>query len=275
MRVLITGHKGYIGSKLYSRVVDLGHDVTGIDLKDGQDVIDCLPDEDYDYVFHLAAIPRVAFSVENPSYTLKQNVYATSVLLQWAHRHKVKRVIFSSSAAVLGNGSEPDSPYGLHKLMSEQECRLYSRLYGLDTVCLRYYNVFSQDQEYGGSYSTVISAWIEMLKRGLPLRIDGDGTQSRDFIHVDDVVNANIFAMNHPEKFNAACFDVGTGSALSLNDVKKLVKENNKVDFIYGSARNGDVYSSIADTTGLKELGWSATINTKKAILDCFKIQGD
>ena len=272
MRILVTGHKGYIGSRLYLRLVELGHYVTGVDLKDGEDIVDCLPDEDYDYVFHLAAIPRVAFSVENPSYTLKQNVYATSVLLQWSYRHKVKRVIFSSSAAVLGNGHGPDSPYGLHKLMSEQECKLYSRLYGLDTVCLRYYNVFSQDQEYGGSYSTVISAWMEMLKRGLPLRIDGDGTQSRDFIHVDDVIGANIFAMNYPNKFNSACLDVGTGNALSLNDVKELVKKNNKVDFTYGKAREGDVHSSIADTTRLKNLGWSAIIDTKKAILDCFNL---
>ena len=275
MKILVTGHKGYIGSKLLMHLLELGYDVTGIDLKDGKNIIDCLPRDDYDCVFHLAALPSVSFSVENPSYTLKQNVYATSVLLEWACRRNVKRVIFSSSAAIYGNGTGPNSPYGLHKLMSEQECKLYSQLYNIDTVCLRYYNVFSQDQEYGGAYSTVISAWMEMLRSNLPLRIDGDGTQSRDFIHVNDVVSANIFAMQYPDNFDAGCFDVGTGKPISLNDIKDLINKNKEVAFTYGPPREGDVHNSVADINALKRLGWSATIDTKKAILECFNIQGE
>ena len=157
MKILVTGHRGYIGSCLYKRLTEMNHDVVGVDLKDGNDILHCLPNENFDYVFHLAALPRVGFSVENPSYTLKQNVFATSTLLEWAKTNKVKRVIFSSSSAVTGNGEGPTSPYGLHKLMCELECQLYSRLYHLDTVCLRYFNVYSENQEYGGSYSTALS----------------------------------------------------------------------------------------------------------------------
>ena len=199
-KVLITGYKGYIGNHLYNSIDKENMIVKGIDLKDGDDILHCLPNEDFDYVFHLAAFPKVQYSIEKPSYTLQQNVLVTSKLLEWSLEHKVKRFIFSSSAAV--NQGDPKSPYGLHKLMSERECKLYSELYGLDTVCLRYYNVYSKDQPYNGSYSTVISSWIEMLKNNKPLIIYGDGEQTRDFIHVDDVVSANLFCLNYPRTYN-------------------------------------------------------------------------
>ena len=107
MRILVTGHKGYIGSHLYNDLIRLGYDVTGIDLKDGEDVLECLPDVHFDFVFHLAALPRVEFSVRRPSYTLKQNVLVTSKLLEWSVNHGVKRFIFSSSSAALGEGNGP------------------------------------------------------------------------------------------------------------------------------------------------------------------------
>lgn len=276
MKTLITGHKGYIGSKLCARLLDLGHNVTGIDLKDGEDLISCLPDEDYDYVFHMAALPSVEYSVRNPSYTFRQNAYATSILLEWAYNHHVKRVIFSSSAAAVGNGKGPTSPYGLHKLICEQECKLYSDLYKLDTVSLRYYNVFSADQEYGGSYSTVISAWIEMIKRGLPLKIDGDGEQSRDFINVADIIDANIFCMNYDKKFNGEFYDVGTGTTISLNQIKDIINViNNKAEFINTPPRDGDILTSKADITKLKNIGWTAKIDPTQSIYDCFNKQGE
>ena len=237
MKILITGHKGYIGSHLYRSLDDGINIVHGVDLKDGQDILHCLPDSSYDVVFHMAALPRVGYSIENPSYTLRHNTYGTSVLLEWAKDHNVKRFIFSSSSAVYGNGSGPESPYGLHKLLSEQECKLYSKIYGLDTVSLRYFNVYSKDQKYGGSYSTVISAWLEMIRRGQPLRIDGDGTQSRDFIHVDDIVSANIFCMNYKYNFNGQNYDVGSGQIFSLNDIKKLILSHNSVKFINAKKR--------------------------------------
>jgi UDP-glucose 4-epimerase len=275
MKALITGHKGYIGSHLYNILNGGPHIVHGIDLKDGLDIIHSLPDSTYDVVFHMAALPRVGFSIENPAYTLRHNVYATSILLEWAKDHDVKRVIFSSSSAVYGDGAGPNSPYGLHKLLSEEECRLYSKIYGLDTVCLRYFNAYSEDQEYGGSYSTVISAWLEMIRRDQPLRIDGDGSQSRDFIHVDDIVDANIFCMNYKESFGGKYYDVGSGQIISLNDIKELILLHNNVKFINGGKRQGDVKHTAMTDVRLTQLGWEPKCNFRDDIISYFKEKGN
>lgn len=269
--ILVTGHKGYIGGKLYNKLVELGYEVIGIDLKDGKDILDCLPkNKIFDYVFHLAALPSVEFSVLNPSYTLKHNVLVTSKLLEWSKESNVKRFIFSSSSAIYGDGNGPKSPYGLHKLMSELECKLFSELYGLDTVCLRYYNLYSEDQKYGGSYSTAISAWMEMIRNNKPLRLDGDGTQTRDFIHVNDVVEANLFCMNYNNKFNGSCYDIGSGKSISLNYIKNYINKHNKVEWNYSSERIGDVKHTKADIRKILELGWSPKIDIEDGLKLCF-----
>ena len=270
MKILITGHKGYIGSHLYEKLVELNHDVTGVDIKEGNDVLHCLPQEHFDCVFHMAALPRVGFSVENPSYTLKQNVLTTSVLLEWARENKIKRRVFSSSSAVTGNGDGPTSPYGAHKLMSEIECRLYSRLYGLDTVCLRYFNVYSEDQEYGGSYATVISSWMEMIRTNKELRMDGDGCQVRDFIHVSDVVSANIFCLNHDRGFSGKFYNIASGKSTSMNYIKEYIDKTNNVEWTFKPERTGDVKNSIADVREMTLLGWQPAINLEEGLKRCF-----
>jgi len=272
MKVLVTGHKGYIGSHLFSDLKRLEHDVRGIDLKDGEDILHCLPDEDFDYVFHLAAQPRVEFSVQHPSYTMKQNVLVTSTLLEWAKNHGVKRVIFSSSAAVNGNGdSVPTSPYGLHKLMSEMECRLFSELYGLDTVCLRYFNVYSENQKFGGSYSTAISAWMEMIRQGKALRIDGDGEQTRDFIHVDDIVLANICAMQSHQWFGGKSYNIASGHSVSMNCIRKFIDSQLEVEWNEAPARLGDIKHSIADVAKTQlELGFLPLTSIEDGLSRCF-----
>ena len=270
-KCLVTGHKGYVGSRLFNCLRKMGHTTYGLDLKDGQDLLGCLPNEEFDYVFHLAALPRVGYSIENPSYTFRQNAYATSVLLEWCKNHGVKRVIFSSSSAVVGDGNEPNSPYGLQKLISEQECKLYSKLYDLDTVSLRYFNIFSEDQEYGGTYSTVVCAWMEMIRSGQTLRFDGDGSQSRDFVHVQDVIDANLFCMEREDNFNGEFYDVGTGITISLNEIKEIVEKYNQVKFDYAPNRVGDVKTTKADINKLKNIGWYAKIDSYQAIHKCFK----
>ena len=271
MKILVTGHKGYIGSHVFSELKNQNYNVYGIDLKDGEDILHCLPSESFDYVFHLAACPRVGYSVEKPAYTMKQNVLATSTLLEWAKDHGVKRVIFSSSSAIHGNGDGvPKSPYGLHKLIGEMECRLYSELYGLDTVCLRYYNAYSEDQEYGGSYSTAICAWMEMIKQGKPLRIDGDGEQTRDLIHVDDIVSANLFCMAFKENFMGKGFDVGSGTSVSLNHIKNFIDQNYDVIWSHAPERLGDVKHTLANITELKSLGWEPKISIQQGLKRCF-----
>jgi|TARA_R110000824_G_scaffold81370_1_gene204548 UDP-glucose 4-epimerase len=266
--ILVTGYKGFIGSHLFERLPT--DQRIGIDLKDGEDLLDQLPDIQVDVVFHLAAQPSVGYSVENPSYTLKHNVLGTSRVLEWAKNHGAKRVVFSSSSAIYGDGSGPNSPYGLHKSMSEMECKLYSELYGLDTVCLRYFNAYAEDQEYGGSYSTVISAWMELIKQSKPLRIDGDGEQTRDYIHVDDIVSANLFCANYEGKFAGSCFDVGTGEAISLNSVKEFVKERYKVKWQQAPEREGDVRHTLASIKPLQDLGWEAKIKIADGLKKCF-----
>jgi len=271
VKILITGHRGYIGSRLFKTLDDGVNIVHGVDMKDGRDVIHHLPAENYDYVFHLAAFPSVQQSVNEPSDTFRNNAYATSVLLEWAKTHNVKRVIFSSSAAAKGDGHGPTSPYGLHKLISEQECSLYSKLYDIDTVSLRYFNVYSEDQQYGGAYSTVISAWMQMIREGNPLRIDGDGDQTRDFIHVDDIVSANIFCMNNKNNFNGDVVNVASGESISLNYIKSFIDnrgEDIKWDVLPN--REGDIKHSESDIRKMLDLGWSPNVSIENGLEKCF-----
>tara|TARA_R110000851_G_scaffold6661_4_gene26683 strand:+ start:1070 stop:1891 length:822 start_codon:yes stop_codon:yes gene_type:complete len=269
-KYLVTGHEGFIGSRLYS---SLPNSKIGFDLKSGEDILDCLPsDIQVDTVFHLAALPRVEYSVENPSYTLKHNVLATSVLLDWCRTHGVKRFIFSSSAAAHGDGSGPNSPYGLHKLISEKECKLYSELYDLDTVCLRYFNVYSENQPYGGPYSTVISAWMEMLHQDKPLPINGDGEQTRDYIHVDDIVSVNLFCESYKERFNGETFEVGTGIETSIKEIKKIISTKGNIQWNSTPARHGDIKFSVANTEKLNRIGWSSSIDILSGLKKCFKL---
>lgn len=274
--ILVTGHKGFIGSKLYERLINEGKEVVGIDLKDGQDIVDYLPElENVEYVFHMAALPRVEFSVLNPSYTMRHNVLATSKLLEWSAKKGVKRFIFSSSSAIYGNGDlKPQSPYGLHKKMCEEECELYSSLYGLDTVSLRYFNVYSEDQPYGGSYSTIVSAWMHKIKNNQPLIINGDGNNKRDYIHVNDIIDANIFIMNYDKKLNGTRFDVGTGKNYSVNYIKEYINcvFQNKIKFLNKEPRKGDPSSTLANTLKLSNIGWNYKINFDDGLNKCFKI---
>ena len=272
-RCLVTGHKGYIGRHIFSKLKSLGHKVCGIDIKEGEDILHCLPDEDFDYVFHLAAQPRVEFSVKYPSYTMKQNVLTTSTLLEWAKDHGVFRVIFSSSSAVNGDGDGvPKSPYGLHKLMSEMECKLFSELYGLDTVCLRYFNAYSEDQDFGGSYSTAICAWMEMIRQGKPLRMDGDGEQTRDLVHVEDIVLANILAMKSDKLFAGKVYNVGSGTSVSMNYIRDYLNSIHDVEWNNSPPRKGDVRHTLADISVIKkDLGYEPMVSIQEGLKRCFK----
>lgn len=273
MKCLVTGHKGFIGQRVYRELASTGHDVTGLDLKENMDVLDTLPDENFDYVFHLAA--RVTTSHEKPSLALEHNVLATSRLLEWSKRKGVRRFIFSSSSSVVGDGSGPMSPYALHKLMSEQECLLYSRIYGMETVCLRYFNVFSEEQEFGGTHSSIICRWKEMIEKGRPLKIYGDGEQTRDFIHVDDICNANIFFMKHDREMKGEVFDIGTGVSISINDLKSIVtKKHPNVTWQYEEIDTPGPGHTKANTKKAKLLGWEFKLDPKLYIEKVFLTKG-
>ena len=284
-RCLVTGHKGYIGSKLYKKLQDLGHEVLGVDLEDEvpHDVIAVLGEDDGgnfhphyfsfepEYIFHLACWPRVVYSMEAPVETMQNNVLAGSVLLNFAKKcPSVKRVIYSSSSSIVGNGAGPTNPYALQKYVTELECKVYADLFGLDTVSLRYFNVYSEDQQASGPYATAVANWMEHIRVQKSPFITGDGEQRRDMIHVADVVNANIFAMDYEGRFDGAFFDIGTGSNISLNEIKSIVQEYHDVEFEYKPPRDGDVLETRAHTHPLKKIGWNYSISIQDGIRSCF-----
>jgi len=285
-RCLVTGHKGYIGSKLYKALQHRGHTVMGIDLEEDirKDVISMLA-EDTDgkfhphyynfqpeYIFHMACWPRVGYSVENPVETGRNNILAGTVLLNFARKvGSVKRVIYSSSSSVMGNGSGPESPYALQKYTTEIETTLYSKLYGLDTVSLRYFNVYSHDQTINGPYATAISNWMHAIRNDITPHINGDGEHRRDMVNVADVVSANIFCMEYNLDFHGRVLEVGTGTNISLNQIKEIINKHfPNVEFEYRPPRDGDVRETRAKISPLKSMGWTAAIDIFEGIEGCF-----
>ena len=285
-RCIVTGHMGYIGSRLIEELKSLGHDAVGVDIKDGKNInsYEGLKEADDgcfhprwfnfkpDYVFHLACFPRVGYSIENPVQTMSNNVIAGSNVLNFARKVGAKRVIYSSSSSVVGNGSGPTNPYALQKLTTEIETRLYSEIYGIDTVSLRYFNVYSEDQAADGPYATAVSNWMNYIRKNKTPFITGDGTQRRDMLHVDDAVSANVFAMNYKDSFHGRTFDVGTGQNISLNEIKNIVKEYfNDIKFVNVKPRPNEVSTTIASTKELAALGWKTKISINEGIHNCFK----
>lgn len=278
-RCLVTGHRGYIGTHLYKKLQELGHEVKGIDLVEGHNINVDLKDKFHpeyynfkpEYIFHLACIPRVAYSVERPVETMENNVLCTTNVLNFAKKVDAKRVIYSGSSSVVGNGDGPTSPYGLQKLVSEMECKLYSDLYGVDTVSLRYFNVYSEDQKVTGPYATAIASWMHAIKTNKVPYITGTGDQSRDMLHVSDAVRANVFAMNREQDFNGKHYDIGTGSNISLNEVKDIVnKYFPEVKFDYVEERKGDVMYTCAQYKDMENIGWKAKVDIVHGIENCF-----
>ena len=285
-RCLVTGHKGYIGSRLFERLQELGHDVRGVDLQEQypKNIMDFL-NQDHtanfhpaywnfkpEYIFHLAAIPRVAYSVEHPVETTKNNVIAGSTVLNFARKVGAKRLIYAGSSSVVGNGDGPASPYALQKLYTEMECKMYSQLYGLDTVTLRYFNVYSPDQQAKTAYATAVANWMQHIRDDKFPFITGDGEQRRDMANREDVVSANIFAMEHDRDFYGQHFDVGTGDNISLNEMKEIVLQHlPETVFKYVAEREGDVRYTKADIQPLLDLGWKPEYTIEKGINECFR----
>ena len=289
-RCLVTGHKGYIGSRLYAKLQELGHEVMGIDLNDDtpHDVITALGENTDgtfhphyaafapEYIFHLACLPRIGLCLEKPVETMRNNVMAGSVLLNFARKiNSVKRVIYSSSSSVVGNGDGPTNPYALQKLITEHESVIYAGVYNLDTVCLRYFNVYSEDQRADGPYATAVANWRRALLEGITPFITGDGEQRRDMVYVDDVVAANIHCMEYSERFDGKVFDVGTGDNISLNEVKEIVQEYHAVEFDYVAPRPGEVATTQANTAGLEAYGWTAQVSIPEGMRRCFNFERD
>ena len=282
-KCLVTGHKGYIGQHLYKELIKRNYQVCGIDIKgcsigsidfEGHDILDGIPKKIVDFepqiIFHLAAIPRVQYSVENPVKVMRNNVVSSSKIFNFA-REMNAPVIYSSSSSVIGNGSGPTSPYALSKYTSEIEATMYKDLYDLDTVSLRYFNVYSENQKADSVYATVVSNWMEYIRKNKDPFITGNGTQARDMAHVSDVVEANIFSMLNHQELSGKVYDVGTGENISLNDIKNIVLSVFPgVLFKNKNSRKGEVQETRANILPLTEKGWKPKIQISKGIKKCF-----
>lgn len=231
-----------------------------------------------EYVFHFAAVPRVSYSVEHPVETSVVNIIGTLRLMEKCAQYKTKRFIFSSSSAVYGgakklpsteheNYPDPKSPYAMQKYAIEPFCKMFGELYGLDTVCLRYFNVFGPNQYGDSAYSTVISAWLEKMYfpvKGKKAFLEGDGSQSRDFCYVDNVVDANIKVMMMAKPSRGEVFNVAGGERISVSQVKKLIEKysGRQIDLEKRPGRVGDVKHTHADLTKAKKwFGYTPSVD--------------
>ena len=302
--VFVTGSSGFIGGNFVRGFKQTHPDVevVGLDIKKGDSASDAfylgsICDEKLlnkifskhhpEYVFHFAAIPRVSYSVLYPAETAHVNVYGTALVLEKARDHGVKRFVFSSSSSVYGGAKKlptrehenlpnPRSPYATHKHVGEIFCKHTSELHGMDTVSLRYFNVYGPGQFGDDPYSTVVSAWLEALyfpDERKPY-IEGDGTQSRDFAYVDDVVCANILAMRSQKDFKGEAFNIGAGGRTDLLTVKRLIEKHTgkKLKLEKRPPRKGDVKHTHADISkARKHLGFKPQVPFEEGIVHTIK----
>ena len=299
MRVLVTGGGGFIGSHLAARLVELGHDVRvldnfatgrrsniaaiggGVELIEGdiqsyerahKAVRGC------EIVFHQAALPSVPRSIQDPLTSNATNVIGTLNVLLAARDENVRRVVCASSSSVYGANPElpkhedmaalPISPYATAKLASEGYCRSFGIGYGLETVALRYFNVFGTRQDPTSQYAAVIPNFITALLADKPVTIFGDGEQSRDFTYIDNVVQANILAMDAPD-VSGKVFNIACGRKVTLNELIAELQEliGSDVEPIYAPARPGDVPHSLASLDRARaELGYEPEIDLREGL---------
>jgi len=301
MKALVTGGAGFIGSNLVDGLIQNGYEVTVID-NESSDAHDCFywrPDtsthkldicdyeatrklyDDVDCVFHLAAEARIQPAIINPIKAATTNFVGTCTVLQCAREAGVKRVIYSSTSSGYGLKNIPPlketmpndclNPYSVSKTGGEELCKMYSSLFGLETIIFRYFNVYGERQPLKGQYAPVIGIFLRQKSAGEPLTIVGDGEQRRDFTHVKDVVRANILAAKFipPEYiitdeiiYNkwkwGQTYNVGTGINYSVNEIAKIIGGHT----MNIPPRLGEVRITQADVSKIKNhFGWNPSIN--------------
>lgn len=298
---LITGIAGFIGSALARAVLQQGDRVRGIDnLSTGrmdniQEIYDCIEFckadlldpkamqqacDGIEYVLHQAAIPSVPRSVKDPLTSNRANVDGTLNLLVAAKNAKVRRVIYAASSSAYGDTPtlpkkeemtpDPISPYAVAKLAGEHYMVSFCRCYGLETVSLRYFNVFGPRQDPGSPYSGVLAKFITQMLCGESATIHGDGRQSRDFTYIDNTVNANLLACKAPaERVAGRVFNIATGERTELNAIIQMLKELTGFtgETRYGPERQGDIRHSLADITSARRyLGYEPIVSFQEGL---------
>jgi len=323
MRVLVTGGCGFIGSAVVNRLAKEGHEIDIVDdLSSGDPanlevpfrtvlptllpgllstdpdgvllitgdfadtaVLDRIRSGMYEVIFHLAAQPRVGYSVEHPVETNEVNLHKSLAIFKLAADSST-RVVFSSSSAVYGsverlptNESQhpmPESPYGLQKSMCEQYIALFTKLYNLDAVCLRYFNAYGPKAMGDSPYATAVAAWCHALHDGRPLRKDGDGEQSRDLVFIDDIVEANYLAAQSDRKFSGEIVNVCSGKAYTNNEILKMIETKvGSLNITNAPPREGDVQATLGDPRRAAELlNFSAKVQFKDGLATTLKWWG-
>ena len=284
-RFLVTGGAGFIGSNICRELVKQGAFIRVVDnLLTGKksnlaDIIDsiefiegdmgdeqtarmCM--ENIDVVLHQGALPSVPLSVDNPAATHRHCVDATFTLLLAARDAKIKRFVYAASSSAYGDSPtlpkvetmtpNPRSPYAAAKLFGEYYCSVFSKVFGLETICLRYFNVFGPYQNPKSQYAAAIPAFVTSILREQPPTIYGDGEQSRDFTYIENVVQANLLAARAPET-EGESLNIACGERVTLNEVIRLINHylGKNVKPIYTAPRAGDVKHSLADISKAKE----------------------
>lgn len=289
MKAIVTGGCGFIGSNLVKALIARGDTVSVIDDLSSGSVLNKEPGVEYyyfsiaddgvaneiimnqqpDVIFHLAAIPRVAYSVEFPKETAFNNIMGTICLLDAVRNFCPKcRVVSASSSSIYGGDAEmptkesskfsPKSPYALEKVNLEQWVKMYADLYGLDLVSLRYFNVFGPGSLFGGAYSTVLSAWLYSVYVDTTSKpfLESDGLQSRDFCNIENVVQANLSAAARTEKFAGEAINIAQGKSYTLLTVKSIIETISGKELVLEQRpeRVGDVKHTLADISLAKQM---------------------
>jgi len=289
-KVVVTGGAGFIGTHLVNELVKQGLDVHVIDnlcagkkeninpdailhkvdIRDLDEIAKIISSAEF--VFHLAALPRVQFSIDNPIETNDVNIGGTLNVLLAAKESGVKRFIYSASSSAYGDQPElplheglmpdPKSPYGLQKHVGELYCKVFSEVYGLQTVSLRYFNVYGRGQDPDGPYALVIGKFLKQRAEDEPMTITGDGEQTRDFTHISDIVNANILAMESEKVGRGEVFNIGYGKDESINRVSELI--GGPVEHV--APRIEPRHTRADNSKAKKLLGWEPKIDLETGI---------
>lgn len=294
MKALVTGGAGFIGSNLVDELISKGNEVIVIDNESAEcnekfywndkadnyklDICDYEKTkklyENVDCVFHLAAESRLQPAIENPINAVVKNAVGTCTVLQCSKESGVKKLIYSSTSSAYGLNKYPNvetdpndclNPYSVTKVCGEELCKMYTNLYGLKTIIFRYFNVYGERSPTTGQYAPVIGIFLNQHSKGMPLTIIGDGLQRRDFVHVKDVVDANILAsiadLNEDEY--GQIYNIGSGCNISILEIAHLISTN----CIYLKPRMGEAKTTLADIEKVKSvLGWYPKIDVKKWI---------
>lgn len=296
-KMVVTGGAGFIGCHIVDALVEKGYEVHvvdnfvagrhndrvnphatyhEVDIRDYQRLLPITAGSTY--VFHGAALPRVQFSIENPLETFGVNVQGTVSVLCAAKEGGVKRVIYAASSSAYGDQTKlplsedmpamPKSPYGLQKHMGELACKLWSEVYGLETVSLRYFNAYGPRFDPNGPYALVMGKFMLQKSQGKPLTIWGDGTHTRDYTNVKDVVRANLLAIESKKVGKGEVINIGAGNNISVNDLATLIGGP-----VMHEPERLEPAHTLADIRKAKELlGWEPTVTLEEGIAELKKL---